>query len=114
MRVVLAQSRGFCAGVRAIEFVERSFQLSGAPVYVRHEIVHNKAMVDSLKAKSAVFVEELNEVSVLSSAHDVGQTGVIAGFGLFGKVCSVQACELRRHSACLPGDGVQGVICLRY
>ena len=121
MRVFLAQPRGFCAGVRAIEFVERSFQRPGAPFYVRHEIVHNKAVVDSLKPKRAVFVEELDEVSAPSSAHGVGQTGVIAalqrftGFGLFWKVYSARADELRRHRACFtPGDGVQGVICLRY
>ena len=58
MRIVLAQPRGFCAGVvRAIEIVERALQKYGAPVYVRHEIVHNKHVVDSLKAKGARFVE---------------------------------------------------------
>ena len=79
MRVILAQPRGFCAGVvRAIEIVERSLERHGAPVYVRHEIVHNKAVVDSLKAKGAVFVEELDEVPAravtIFSAHGVGQT----------------------------------------
>ena len=80
MRVILAQPRGFCAGVvRAIEIVERSLERHGAPVYVRHEIVHNKAVVDSLKAKGAVFVEELDEVPAravtIFSANGVGQTG---------------------------------------
>jgi 4-hydroxy-3-methylbut-2-enyl diphosphate reductase len=79
MRVILAQPRGFCAGVvRAIEIVERSLERHGAPVYVRHEIVHNKAVVDSLKAKGAVFVEELDEVPAqavtIFSAHGVSRT----------------------------------------
>lgn len=76
MEVVLAKPRGFCAGVvRAIEIVERAIDLYGAPVYVRHEIVHNKFVVDSLRAKGAVFVEELEEVPdgapVVFSAHGV-------------------------------------------
>ena len=63
MKVILAQPRGFCAGVvRAIEIVERALEKYGPPVYVRHEIVHNKHVVESLKAKGAVFVEELSEV----------------------------------------------------
>jgi 4-hydroxy-3-methylbut-2-enyl diphosphate reductase len=79
MRVILAQPRGFCAGVvRAIEIVERSLERHGAPVYVRHEIVHNKAVVDGLKEKGAIFVEELDEVPAqavtIFSAHGVGQT----------------------------------------
>jgi 4-hydroxy-3-methylbut-2-enyl diphosphate reductase len=78
-RVILAQPRGFCAGVvRAIEIVERSLERHGAPVYVRHEIVHNKAVVDGLKAKGAVFVDELDEVPAravtIFSAHGVGRT----------------------------------------
>jgi 4-hydroxy-3-methylbut-2-enyl diphosphate reductase len=63
MKVVLAQPRGFCAGVvRAIEIVERALEKYGAPVYVRHEIVHNKHVVESLKAKGARFVDELSEI----------------------------------------------------
>jgi len=63
MKVILAQPRGFCAGVvRAIEIVERALQKYGPPVYVRHEIVHNKHVVESLKAKGARFVEDLSEV----------------------------------------------------
>jgi 4-hydroxy-3-methylbut-2-en-1-yl diphosphate reductase len=78
MRIILAQPRGFCAGVvRAIEIVERSLERHGAPVYVRHEIVHNKAVVDGLKTKGAVFVEELDEVPeqavTIFSAHGVNQ-----------------------------------------
>ena len=78
MDVVLASPRGFCAGVeRAIEIVERALELHGAPIYVRHEIVHNKYVVDDLRAKGAVFVEELDEVpagaTVIFSAHGVSQ-----------------------------------------
>ncbi len=78
MRVVLAQPRGFCAGVeRAIEIVERALKLYGPPVYVRHEIVHNKRVVEDLKAKGAVFVEELDEIPdgaiSVFSAHGVSQ-----------------------------------------
>ncbi len=76
LRLLIAAPRGFCAGVdRAIEIVERAIERYGAPVYVRHEIVHNKFVVDGLKAKGAVFVEELNEVPdgapVVFSAHGV-------------------------------------------
>src|SRR5215468_8341685 len=76
MRVILAQPRGFCAGVvRAIEIVERALEKYGPPVYVRHEIVHNRHVVESLKAKGAHFVEELSEVPpgavTVFSAHGV-------------------------------------------
>jgi 4-hydroxy-3-methylbut-2-en-1-yl diphosphate reductase len=79
MDVVLASPRGFCAGVeRAIEIVERALELHGAPIYVRHEIVHNKYVVENLRAKGAVFVEELDEVpagaKVIFSAHGVSKT----------------------------------------
>ncbi len=78
MKVLLAKPRGFCAGVdRAIEIVERALLLHGAPVYVRHEVVHNKYVVEDLRAKGAVFVEELAEVpagaTVVFSAHGVSQ-----------------------------------------
>ena len=63
MDILLANPRGFCAGVdRAIEIVERALELYGAPIYVRHEIVHNRYVVDDLRAKGAIFVEELDEV----------------------------------------------------
>ena len=63
MEVLLANPRGFCAGVeRAIEIVERALEQYGAPIYVRHEIVHNKTVVEDLRRKGAVFVEELDEV----------------------------------------------------
>ena len=77
LKILLSAPRGFCAGVeRAIEIVEKSIQKYGAPVYVRHEIVHNKYVVDDLKNKGAVFVEELEEIKdksrpVISSAHGV-------------------------------------------
>jgi 4-hydroxy-3-methylbut-2-enyl diphosphate reductase len=79
MRVILAQPRGFCAGVeRAIEIVERALKVYGPPVYVRHEIVHNKRVVEDLKAKGAVFVEEVDEVPAgaitIFSAHGVAQS----------------------------------------
>src|SRR5580765_8344532 len=78
MKVILAQPRGFCAGVvRAIEIVERALQIYGPPVYVRHEIVHNKHVVESLKAKGARFVENLSEVPdgaiTIFSAHGVAK-----------------------------------------
>src|SRR5256714_12724302 len=78
MEVLLANPRGFCAGVeRAIEIVERALELHGAPIYVRHEIVHNKYVVEDLRAKGAVFVEELDEVpvgaTVIFSAHGVAK-----------------------------------------
>jgi 4-hydroxy-3-methylbut-2-en-1-yl diphosphate reductase len=77
-RVILAKPRGFCAGVeRAIEIVERALDLYGPPVYVRHEIVHNKHVVDALRAKGAVFVEELEEIPegavTVFSAHGVAE-----------------------------------------
>jgi 4-hydroxy-3-methylbut-2-enyl diphosphate reductase len=77
LRVVLCSPRGFCAGVvRAIDSVERALALYGAPVYVRHEIVHNRYVVESLKAKGAIFVDELDEIPdtrapVIFSAHGV-------------------------------------------
>ena len=79
MEVLLATPRGFCAGVeRAIEIVERAIALYGAPIYVRHEVVHNRFVVDGLRAKGAVFIEELADVpagnTVIFSAHGVPQS----------------------------------------
>jgi 4-hydroxy-3-methylbut-2-en-1-yl diphosphate reductase len=78
MQVLLAKPRGFCAGVdRAIEIVERALEHYGAPIYVRHEVVHNKFVVENLRSKGAIFVEELSEVppgsTVIFSAHGVSQ-----------------------------------------
>ena len=78
MDILLANPRGFCAGVdRAIEIVKRALETLGAPIYVRHEVVHNRFVVDDLKHRGAVFVEELDEVpdnaTVIFSAHGVSQ-----------------------------------------
>ncbi len=79
MQIVLANPRGFCAGVnRAIEIVERALELFGAPIYVRHEVVHNRFVVDGLRSKGAIFVDELDQVpndgTVIFSAHGVALT----------------------------------------
>ena len=78
MDILLANPRGFCAGVdRAIEIVERALELFGAPIYVRHEVVHNRFVVDDLRGKGAIFVDELDDVpddaTVVFSAHGVSQ-----------------------------------------
>ena len=96
MEVLLANPRGFCAGVeRAIEIVERALEQNGAPIYVRHEIVHNKYVVENLRAKGAVFVEELDEVpagaTVIFSAHGVAKAvqaeGERRGLQVFDATC---------------------------
>src|SRR5205085_1808482 len=96
MDVLLANPRGFCAGVeRAIGIVERALELHGAPIYVRHEVVHNKYVVDDLKRKGAVFVEELAEVpegsTVIFSAHGVSKAvqreAAARGLRVFDATC---------------------------
>ena len=96
MEVLLANPRGFCAGVeRAIRIVERAIELHGAPIYVRHEIVHNKFVVESLRQQGAVFVDELDEVPaggiVIFSAHGVSRAvkheAGIQGLKVFDATC---------------------------
>ncbi len=100
MRVILAQPRGFCAGVvRAIEIVEQALDRFGAPVYVRHEIVHNRHVVESLKAKGARFVEDLSEVPpgavTIFSAHGVSSAvemdAKARGLSVLDAVCPLVA-----------------------
>lgn len=98
MEIILASPRGFCAGVdRAIEIVERALQLFGAPIYVRHEVVHNRFVVDGLKAKGAVFVDELDQVPdgaiVIFSAHGVPRA-VVAEAGRRGLKVFDATCPL--------------------
>jgi 4-hydroxy-3-methylbut-2-enyl diphosphate reductase len=96
LEILLAKPRGFCAGVdRAIAIVERALEQHGAPIYVRHEIVHNKFVVEDLRAKGAVFVEELDEVprgaTVIFSAHgvalDVRRDAEARGLKVFDATC---------------------------
>ena len=94
--IMLANPRGFCAGVdRAINIVERALELFGAPIYVRHEVVHNKFVVDNLRAKGAIFIEELADVppgaTLIYSAHGVSkavqQEAAERGFRVFDATC---------------------------
>jgi 4-hydroxy-3-methylbut-2-enyl diphosphate reductase len=96
MRIVLSNPRGFCAGVdRAIEIVERAIELFGKPIYVRHEVVHNRQVVERLRALGAVFVEELHEVpdgaTLIFSAHGVScaveAEATRRGFAVFDATC---------------------------
>ncbi len=96
MQILLASPRGFCAGVdRAIDIVERAIELFGAPIYVRHEVVHNKHVVDRLRALGARFIEDLDEVpagaSLIFSAHGVSsavdEEARARGFEVFDATC---------------------------
>lgn len=96
MEIILANPRGFCAGVdRAIEIVQRAIEVFGAPIYVRHEVVHNRYVVDGLRESGAVFVEELSEVpeksTVIFSAHGVSQAiqaeARVRGLRVFDATC---------------------------
>ncbi|MDO9002670.1 MAG: 4-hydroxy-3-methylbut-2-enyl diphosphate reductase [Aquabacterium sp.] len=110
--VLLAEPRGFCAGVdRAIEIVERALEQYGAPIYVRHEIVHNTYVVNDLKAKGAIFIEDLADVppgaTLIFSAHGVSQTvrheADARGFQVFDATCPlvtkvhIEVAKLRRE-----------------
>ncbi len=109
MDVLLANPRGFCAGVdRAIEIVKRAIETLGAPIYVRHEVVHNRFVVDDLKQRGAVFVEELDEVpdgaTVIFSAHgvsqDVRREAAQRGLKVFDATCPLVTkvhMEVARH-----------------
>jgi 4-hydroxy-3-methylbut-2-enyl diphosphate reductase len=110
MKILLANPRGFCAGVdRAIEIVERALDLFGAPIYVRHEVVHNRHVVEGLRARGTVFVDELDEVpdggTVIYSAHGVSRAvheeGRRRGLRVFDATCPLVTkvhLEVSRHA----------------
>ena len=110
MKILLANPRGFCAGVdRAIDIVERALALFGAPIYVRHEVVHNRFVVEGLRARGAVFVEELSEVpdgaTVIFSAHGVARAvrdeAQARGLRVFDATCPLVTkvhLEVARHA----------------
>jgi 4-hydroxy-3-methylbut-2-enyl diphosphate reductase len=113
LTLLIAAPRGFCAGVdRAIQIVELAIEKYGAPVYVRHEIVHNKFVVDTLKAKGAVFIEELDEVPdgvpVIFSAHGVPKAVPVAaadrGLSYFDATCPLVS-KVHRQAERLVADG---------
>jgi 4-hydroxy-3-methylbut-2-enyl diphosphate reductase len=132
LEVLLAEPRGFCAGVdRAIEIVERALAKFGAPIYVRHEIVHNTYVVNDLKAKGAIFIEELDDVpagaTLIFSAHGVSRAvqeeAAARGFRIFDATCPlvtkvhVEVAKLRRegfefimigHKGHPEGEGTMG------
>ena len=113
--IMLANPRGFCAGVdRAINIVERALELFGAPIYVRHEVVHNKFVVDNLRAKGAVFIEELADVppgaTLIYSAHGVSKAvqeeAAERGFRVFDATCPLVT-KVHRQVARLDAQGYQ-------
>ena len=109
MKVILANPRGFCAGVdRAIEIVERALEIFGAPIYVRHEVVHNRFVVEDLRSRGAIFVDELSEIpdgaTVVFSAHGVSRAvqneAKRRGFRIFDATCPLVTkvhMEVARH-----------------
>ncbi|CAB3757003.1 4-hydroxy-3-methylbut-2-enyl diphosphate reductase [Burkholderia sp. MSh2] len=116
--ILLAQPRGFCAGVdRAIEIVERAISMHGAPIYVRHEIVHNKYVVEDLKKKGAIFVEELEEVpagnTVIFSAHGVSKAvrdeADVRGLRIYDATCPLVT-KVHVEVAKMRQDGVDIVM----
>ncbi|MCB1870819.1 MAG: 4-hydroxy-3-methylbut-2-enyl diphosphate reductase, partial [Gammaproteobacteria bacterium] len=116
MDIQLANPRGFCAGVdRAIEIVERALEIFGAPIYVRHEVVHNRFVVDSLRRRGAIFVDELDQIpdgnTVIFSAHGVSREVRSAAesrdLRIFDATCPLVTkvhLEVARH--CRKGDDV--------
>ena len=113
--IMLANPRGFCAGVdRAINIVERALELFGAPIYVRHEVVHNKFVVDNLRAKGAIFIEELADVppgaTLIYSAHGVSKAvqeeAAERGFRVFDATCPLVT-KVHREVARLDEHGYQ-------
>ncbi|QJP72560.1 4-hydroxy-3-methylbut-2-enyl diphosphate reductase [Burkholderia glumae] len=116
--ILLAQPRGFCAGVdRAIEIVERAIAMHGSPIYVRHEIVHNKYVVEDLKTKGAIFVEELEEVpsgnTVIFSAHGVSKAvrdeAAVRGLRIYDATCPLVT-KVHVEVAKMRQDGVDIVM----
>ena len=109
MNIVLANPRGFCAGVdRAIEIVNRALDMLGAPIYVRHEVVHNQFVVNDLRARGAIFVEHLDEVppgaTLIFSAHGVPRAvrleAAARGLKVFDATCPLVTkvhIEVTRH-----------------
>ena len=114
LKIYLASPRGFCAGVkRAIEIVEKAINKYGAPVYVRHEIVHNKQVVDELREKGAIFVDELSEVKdnsrpVIFSAEKI--TGLLLSFTSESSSTNIAPFSLSSSTTCL----LWTISCLTY